>query len=134
MKPLRAARNSGGAKPFSPITKSDSDSSELLKTLGASKTKKSVKAPKRFLRVDSDDEAAEADDATLQQAPSCDENLDTAEVQIAQKKLYLDNLLIETNKLEILKKALQASVLRQKQRRLVAIAGVLLIAKRSGCA
>ena len=135
VKPHRAPRNSGGAKPFSPITKSDSDSSGLLKKLGASKAndvRKSVKPSNRSLRIDSDDEVTDGNDAKLQQAPSCDEGLDTIEVQIVQKKWDLDNLSIETTKLQKLKKALQASVMRQKQRRLVAIAGVLQLAKRGG--
>ena len=84
VKPHRAPRNSGGAKPFSPITKSDSDSSGLLKKLGASKAndvRKSVKPSNRSLRIDSDDEVTDGNDVKLQQAPSCDEGLDTIEVQ-----------------------------------------------------
>ena len=106
-----------------------------LKKLGASKAndvRKSVKPSNRSLRIDSDDEVTDGNDVKLQQAPSCDEGLDTIEVQIVQKKWDLDNLSIETTKLQKLKKALQASVMRQKQRRLVAIAGVLPLAKRGG--
>ena len=133
VKPHRATRNSGGAKLFSPITKSDSDSCNLLKSLGASNTngeKKSVKVGKRFLRVDSDEEEIDDVDDDIQDGLKCDESLETIEEQISQKKISLHNLHIETTKLEKLKEALQASVLRQRKRRLVAIAGAMPLSKQ----